>query len=67
MPLKTITEYESEPLIAEPPDASGIQCPECETPNELIWDSPSLVCKEPPMRRLNCPACSFSRVVPYKG
>ena len=63
-PMTTLSAYESLPSPTEVPEGSGIECPECQS--ELTWDSPSLVMKEPPMRRLNC-ACGFSKVVVYKG
>jgi len=63
--LKTLEEYEASDAIADAPELSGVACPECS--EEMAWDSPSLVLKEPPMRRINCPSCSFSRVVAYKG
>ena len=62
--MTTLSDYESQPALTEQPQASGIKCPEC--PEELTWDSPSLILREPPMRRLNC-SCGFSKVVVYKG
>ncbi len=60
--MKTLDEYLAETRAPQPPEASGIECPECS--KELMWDSPSLICTNPQMRRLICPGCEFSQVVP---
>ena len=62
--MTTLADYKALPVMTEVPGASGIECPDCKS--ECTWDSPSLVLKEPAMRRLNC-ACGFSEVVVYKG
>lgn len=64
MDLISLQDYEAVAPLIKPPDASGIECPECKA--ELVWAEKSLVCRDPPMRRLVCPECDFSKVVVHR-
>jgi transposase len=62
--LKSLEEYERERsavVEAVVPNRTGVSCPECGA--ELISDGNSLISTLPPMKRVTCPACEFSKVV----
>ncbi len=64
--LKSMADYKEE-IVADlnathPVEASGIACPACQ--RELDWAERSLFATAPRMRRLVCPECEFSEVVP---
>ncbi len=58
----TLDEYKLRAAATESRALSGIECPDCKA--ELDWAERQLFSREPPMRRLVCPACGFSEVVP---
>ena len=63
--MQSLEDYEKERAAfhASPPKfkGSGVSCPECG--NELHDEGESLISKVPPMKRLYCPTCDFSKVV----
>ncbi len=65
MPMQTLAEYENQQMKMPQPEASGIECPECT--GELVWLEKSLFCTDPPMRRVFCGGCRFTRVVVFHG
>ena len=65
--MQTLEEYEAgraaarDMNTADAPKGIGDECPDCDA--ELTDDGLSLVSKVPPMKRVTCPACGFSKVV----
>jgi YgiT-type zinc finger domain-containing protein len=62
-PMQSLEDYEREREAAQLPvitNTTGISCPEC---GEELVSEPVLFTRIPPMQRVTCPVCGFSKVV----
>lgn len=61
--LKSLEEYRKTlQCILPVQEHSGVACPQCGT--EMWWGDQSMFSTQPPMKRINCPQCEYSEVVP---
>jgi DNA-directed RNA polymerase subunit RPC12/RpoP len=61
--MQSLEDYEREKEAEAAPDAheSGIACPDCGA--ELVDEGNQLFSRVPPMKRVACQTCGFSKVV----
>ena len=63
--MQSHEEYERDRVIAHAqtkiPKGIDVACPECGS--ELLDEGESLISRIPPMKRVTCPECRFSKVV----
>lgn len=61
--MQSLADYEREreAAAAAEPHKTGIACPECG--EELTDEGDQLFSRVPPMKRVTCAACGFSKVV----
>jgi hypothetical protein len=61
--MRSLEDYERERAEAPDPEPhkTGIACPECA--QELVDEGDQLFSRIPPMKRVSCLACGFSKVV----